>query len=93
MQAYLTIFITVFMAELADKTQLATVLFAADGQHDPWMVFVAAALALTVSTGLAVLLGTMAERYLTMIPLRLIAGLCFMAIGGWTVWEHFRAAA
>jgi len=93
MQPYIVIFTTVFMAELADKTQFATVLFASDGRYNPWFVFIAAALALTVSTGLAVLLGTVAERYLTAIPLKLIAGLGFIAIGGWTVWEHFRAAA
>ena len=92
MHPYIAIFATVFLAELADKTQIATVLFAADGQNDPKFVFIAASLALVVSTAIAVALGTMAERYLTAIPLKLIAGLGFMAIGGWTVFEHFKAA-
>lgn len=91
MQPYFTVFATVFMAELADKTQFATILFASDGRHEPWLVFVAAALALVVSTALAVFLGSLAERHLTMIPLKLIAGLGFMAVGGWTIWEHVRA--
>ena len=84
------IFLTVFLAELGDKTQLATVLFAADGRHSPLAVFLAAALALVASTALAVVAGTLAERYLAVVPLKLIAGLGFIAIGVWTVAGHFR---
>ena len=91
MQAIITIFFTVFFAELGDKTQLATVLFATDKQLSPWLIFLAAAGALVASTAIAVVLGTMAERYLTMIPLKLIAGIGFIAIGAWTVWGHFQA--
>jgi len=83
-----TIFITVFIAELGDKTQIATLLFATDRQVHPIMVFCAAALALVASTAIAVSLGTLAERYLTMVPLKLIAGIGFILIGCWTVWGH-----
>ncbi len=93
MQQLLVIFITVFLAELGDKTQLATLLFATDKQHSPYMIFAAAALALVASTAIAVALGTMAERYLTMIPLKLIAGIGFILIGSWTVWGHFTSAS
>jgi putative Ca2+/H+ antiporter (TMEM165/GDT1 family) len=86
------IFITVFLAELGDKTQLATVLFAADKEAKPWMVFLAAASALVVSTAIAVALGTAAEKYLVRIPLKLIAGVGFVAIGLWTIYGHFRTA-
>lgn len=89
MQQVFAIFFTVFFAELGDKTQLATVLFATDKQQSPWIIFFAAAAALVASTAIAVVLGTMAERYLTMIPLKLIAGIGFMIIGAWTVWGHF----
>jgi putative Ca2+/H+ antiporter (TMEM165/GDT1 family) len=92
MQMLLTIFITVFLAELGDKTQLATLLFAADNKASPWLVFLAAAGALVASTAVAVVLGTMAERYLAMIPLKLIAGLGFVIIGVWTLADYFRAA-
>jgi putative Ca2+/H+ antiporter (TMEM165/GDT1 family) len=84
------IFLTVFLAELGDKTQLATVLYASERQNAPLMVFLAAAAALVASTGLAVLLGTVAERALASVPIKLIAGLGFIAIGIWTVAEHFR---
>ncbi|MEE2565952.1 TMEM165/GDT1 family protein [Hyphobacterium marinum] len=93
MPQIITIFVTVFLAELGDKTQLATVLFAADRQTTPALVFLAAAGALVASTALAVLLGTAAERYLTMIPLKLIAGIGFVLVGGWTIVDHFRSAA
>jgi putative Ca2+/H+ antiporter (TMEM165/GDT1 family) len=92
MRELFVIFSTVFLAELGDKTQLATLLFASDEKNaaSPMGVFFAAAGALVLSTAIAVLLGTMAERYLTMIPLKLIAGLGFIAIGVWTVITHFR---
>ncbi|MBT3788145.1 MAG: TMEM165/GDT1 family protein [Alphaproteobacteria bacterium] len=83
-----TIFITVFIAELGDKTQIATLLFATDRQVHPMMVFMAAALALVASTAIAVALGTVAERYLTMVPLKLLAGIGFVLIGLWTIWGH-----
>lgn len=86
------IFITVFLAELGDKTQIATLLFATEKNFHPFLIFLAAALALVASTAIAVALGTLAERYLTMIPLKLIAGLGFMVIGAWTVWGHFNGA-
>ncbi|MDX1605535.1 MAG: TMEM165/GDT1 family protein [Candidatus Competibacterales bacterium] len=89
MYPFLAIFLTVFLAELGDKTQLATVLFAADGRQSTTLVFLAAASALIASTALAVILGAAAERYIDTLPLKLIAGLGFIAIGLWTVYGHF----
>lgn len=90
MQQLLPIFLTVFLAELGDKTQLATLLFAADGKVSPIAVFIAAAGALIVSTAIAVILGTFAERYLAMLPLKLLAGIGFIAIGSWTIAEYYK---
>jgi len=85
-----SIFAIVFLAELGDKTQLATLLFASDrGQH-PFLVFLAAAGALVVATALAVLVGNYGARYLDALPLKLLAGIGFIAIGGWSILEHFR---
>lgn len=92
MSQLLVIFATVFFAELGDKTQLATVLFATDKEQSRWLIFFAAASALVLSTAIAVVLGTLAEKYLTAIPLKLIAGIGFVIIGGWTIWSHFQAA-
>lgn len=93
MSQLLAIFATVFLAELGDKTQLATVLFAAGRETPPFMVFLAAAGALVLSTAAAVVLGVAAERYLAMVPLKLIAGIGFVALGLWTIWDHTRAVA
>jgi putative Ca2+/H+ antiporter (TMEM165/GDT1 family) len=87
-----SIFVAVFIAELGDKTQLATLLFASEGEHSPLTIFFAAAGALVLSTALAVLIGTMGAKYLETVPLKLISGLGFVAIGVWTLAEHFRAA-
>ena len=87
-----TIFAAVFVAELGDKTQLATLLFASDREQNPVLVFAAAASALVLSTAIAVLVGSQAARYLETVSLKLIAGLGFVALGGWTLVEHFRGA-
>ena len=85
------IFSSVFLAELGDKTQLATLLFASNGRQHPALVFAAAAGALCLSTAIAVLLGNVAGQYITRMPLKLIAGIGFIAIGLWTLYGHFRA--
>ena len=87
-----SIFAAVLIAELGDKTQVATLLFASDRSLNPFLVFLAAASALVLSTGLAVVIGNQAGRYLDMLPLKLIAGLGFIAIGCWAIAEHFRGA-
>jgi putative Ca2+/H+ antiporter (TMEM165/GDT1 family) len=89
MSQLLVIFATVFFAELGDKTQLATVLYAADSQASRWGIFFAAAAALVLSTAIAVVAGTFAQEYLKAIPLKLIAGIGFMVIGAWTIWGHY----
>ena len=89
MQNALTIFLTVFLAELGDKTQLATLLYATDAKQHPWCVFTTAAAALVSSTAVAVLLGVAAEEHLAAMPLKLIAGIGFILVGLWTVWGHF----
>ncbi|NOX94768.1 MAG: TMEM165/GDT1 family protein [Alphaproteobacteria bacterium] len=92
MTAFLTVFVTVFLAELGDKTQLATVLFAAEGNKPNWLVFAGATAALATSTAIAVLLGAAADRWLTMLPLKLLAGIGFVVIGVLLIGEHARTA-
>ena len=87
------IFAMVFLAELGDKTQLATVLFASERSVSPVVVFLAASAALVLSTALAVAVGYAASRYLDAFPLKLVAGLGFVALGVWMTVEHFRGVA
>jgi len=46
---FFSVFFTVFVAEIGDKTQLATMLFAADAKTSKWVIFIAASLALTLA--------------------------------------------
>ena len=79
-----TIFLTVFLAELGDKTQLATMLFAAEGRSK-WLVFAASGAALVVAAGIGVLVGGAIERWVSPRTLKVIAGIGFIAIGLWTL--------
>jgi len=85
MKIYLAVFASVFMAELGDKTQLATLTYAASPGASPLGVFVAAAAALIVSSALAVLIGSRIERWVAPAQLQLLAGLAFIGIGAWMV--------
>lgn len=82
---FFTAFATIFLAELGDKTQLATMLYAADAQNSRMTVFLAAALALAVSAALGVLAGSLVSQYLNRRILSWIAGVGFIAIGIWTI--------
>jgi putative Ca2+/H+ antiporter (TMEM165/GDT1 family) len=90
MRELMTMFFTIFVAELGDKTQLATLLFASEKKVSPLTVFLTAASALVIGTAIAVLLGTAASRYMTAVPLKLIAGVGFVLIGAWTITQYFR---
>ena len=61
----ITVFSAVFIAELGDKTQLATMLFAADRDVSKWTVFFGASLALIVASGIGVLAGSAISQYVS----------------------------
>ena len=81
----LTVFIAVFIAELGDKTQLATLLFAADKDVSKFTVFVGASLALILATAIGVLAGGIISQYVSEKFLHYIAGVGFVGIGIWTL--------
>jgi len=80
-----TVFIAVFIAELGDKTQLATMLFAADKEVSKFTVFIGASLALIVASGIGVLAGSAISQYINEKHLNYIAGIGFVGIGIWTL--------
>ena len=84
-KTFLTVFTTVFLAELGDKTQLATMLFATEQQVSKWTVFLGAALALVIASALGVVAGTVLTQYLSPKHLQVIAGIGFLLIGVWTL--------
>ena len=75
-----TVFVTVFLAELGDKTQLAAFGLAAAGEH-PWAVFLGSALALTLSSALAVGVGSVLARRVDPRWLHYAGAALFLAIG------------
>lgn len=83
------VFSIVFVAELGDKTQLATLLFAADRHADRMAVFLGAAAALIVTSAVAVLAGAALANYINPRQSAIIAGLGFIAIGMWTLAQAF----
>jgi putative Ca2+/H+ antiporter (TMEM165/GDT1 family) len=83
MRAYLAVFASVFLAELGDKTQLATLLFAAQPSVSKLGIFAASAGALCLSAALAVVVGGYAGVAIPARLLRLVAGAGFVAIGVW----------
>ncbi|MBT8086162.1 MAG: TMEM165/GDT1 family protein [Woeseia sp.] len=81
------VFVTVFLAELGDKTQLATVLFASRESTSVLLVFAGAALALVVATAIAVIFGSTLSHVIEGRYLSYIAGAGFIAVGCWTIWQ------
>ena len=90
LKTLLAIFGTVFLAELGDKTQLATVLFAANRPNSAWLVFAAASLALVAACALAVLGGSVLAQHVNTRHLSIVAGSGFILIGLWTLWGGMR---
>jgi putative Ca2+/H+ antiporter (TMEM165/GDT1 family) len=82
-----TVFGTVFLAELGDKTQLATLLFAARENTNLWIVFAAASLALIATSAIGVAAGGLVSSYVNPKSLSYAAGAGFMVIGAWTIWQ------
>ncbi len=80
-----TVFASVFLAELGDKTQLATLLFAADQAVSKLTVFLAASAALVLATGIGVLAGGVISQHVSPTVLKYIAGVGFIMIGAWTL--------
>ncbi|WP_320821862.1 TMEM165/GDT1 family protein [Reinekea sp.] len=84
---FLTIFASVFIAELGDKTQLATMLFASDKAVNKTTVFLAASAALIVASAIGVIAGSLLSEYINEKYLHYIAGVGFIAIGAYTLYS------
>ena len=70
----------VFLAELGDKTQLATLSLAATGRSR-LLVFAGAALALVLTSAIAVLAGEALARVVPPVWIRRVAGAAFVVMG------------
>jgi putative Ca2+/H+ antiporter (TMEM165/GDT1 family) len=81
LKTVLTAFGLVFLAELGDKTQLATMLLTAQSRS-PVAVFIGAATALVVSSVLGVIVGGLVMRVVPTRYIQMVAGAAFIVIGG-----------
>jgi putative Ca2+/H+ antiporter (TMEM165/GDT1 family) len=82
-----TVFTSVFIAELGDKTQLATMLFASDKDASKLTVFAGATAALIVTSAIGVAAGSAVSQYVSEKTLHYLAGIGFIAIGIWTLFK------
>ena len=88
----ITVFTAVFVAEMADKTQLVTLLFAADRDVSKWTVFFGSASALVLTSAIGVLAGTALSQFVSVKLMAVIAGASFMLIGAWTLYHGFHGS-
>ena len=85
LKVFFSVFAAVFIAELGDKTQLATMLFAADKEVSKWTVFLGASAALVVATAIGVIAGALLSEYINEKYLNYLAGAGFILIGAFTL--------
>ena len=84
---FAAVFGTVFLAELGDKTQLATLLFASRSNVSLWTIFFAASAALVLTSAIGVAAGSVVSQYVNPRHLSYAAGIGFILIGAWTIYQ------
>jgi putative Ca2+/H+ antiporter (TMEM165/GDT1 family) len=80
-----TVFSTIFIAEIGDKTQLATILYASGVEYGKLAVFLGSSLALVSTSALGVLVGASLAQSLNPKYMSWVAGAGFIGIGLWTI--------
>jgi putative Ca2+/H+ antiporter (TMEM165/GDT1 family) len=85
MKQLATVFLTIFIAEIGDKTQLATMLFATEQKTGRFEIFAASAAALVASSAIAVFAGSAIIKIVPAGALKIAAGIGFIAVGVWTL--------
>lgn len=83
---FVSTFITIFLAEIGDKTQLTTLLMTAES-HNPWIVFAGAGSALVLTSFLGVLVGQWLASRISPRTLEIAAGSSLLLISVLLFWE------
>jgi putative Ca2+/H+ antiporter (TMEM165/GDT1 family) len=86
LREFLMAFVTIFLAEIGDKTQLATLLMTAESKS-PWVVFAGAAAALMTTSLLGVLIGRWLARRLSADVLETATGAGMLVIAVLLLWD------
>ncbi|MCH9006174.1 MAG: TMEM165/GDT1 family protein [Proteobacteria bacterium] len=80
-----TVFVTIIVAEIADKSQIVTMLYASNAQHSKISVYIGSSLALMLASGVAVLVGVGLSNWIDERLMSRIAGIAFILVGTWTI--------
>jgi putative Ca2+/H+ antiporter (TMEM165/GDT1 family) len=88
LRLFATVFASVFVAELGDKTQLATLLYSSQAGNPRLTVFAASASALVLTSAIGVLAGGWVSQHVSPRLLHWVAGVGFIAIGAWILWSQ-----
>lgn len=83
---FLSTFITIFLAELGDKTQLTILLISAES-HAPWIVFLGAGSALIATSLLGVWVGSWLAKRVSSRTLETAAAALLLVISVWLLWD------
>jgi len=84
LKVFFTVFSTIFIAEIADKTQIATMLYASENEHSKLTIFIGAACALAVTSAIGVFAGTVLSSFINEKVMSKVAGIAFVIIGAWS---------
>lgn len=85
---FISTFFLIFLAELGDKTQLAVMLQSA--VHGRWVVFLAASLALALSTLLGVFVGGLISKMVSERVIHGVGGTLFLVFGFLMLYSVFK---
>lgn len=85
-QIFFSTFITIFLAELGDKTQVTTLLMSAESQS-PWIVFAGAGTALLATSLIGVLLGHWLSKRVSQRTLEVSAAFMLLIISALLLWD------
>jgi Ca2+/H+ antiporter, TMEM165/GDT1 family len=88
LKIFFSTFFTIFLAELGDKTQVATLLMTAES-HQPWIVFAGAGSALVATSLLGVWLGCWLAKRVSAKTLEKSAGVLLLLVATQLLWEVF----
>lgn len=85
LKLFMTVFTTIFIAEIGDKTQIATLLYASDTQSNKLTVFIGSTLALVLTSAIGVMAGSSLSHYINSKYLSWVVGIGFIVVGIWTI--------
>ncbi|MHC4821728.1 MAG: TMEM165/GDT1 family protein [Planctomycetota bacterium] len=90
---FATTFLAVFLAELGDKTQLATFGMAAASEDSRWTVFAASSVALVTCSAIAVGAAAWIGKAVPLAWIERAGGVMFLVLGAWFLWRSFHPSA